>query len=499
MKTSFLCTMLVSMVWGCLGLGCSVDEFGNPQRKDREDCLDAGGTPITDEFCLLAGSDGGGGAGGTAADGGDDRDAGLLPDGGAASDAGDSGMPESCSPEGSLEWCYGGSDPKTALQPPCRAGSRTCHDGVWGLCEKQVLPESETCNGRDDDCDSRTDEQAAMQGDACTVNMASGLCREGVLVCVAGADQCVQVRQPITDSCNGNDDDCDGSTDEDTIAVCYDAADGCTLDGDGTYSCRGRCVAGVRSCVNGVYDPACTGDVTPQNETCTSAGGSALDEDCDGKIDEGCSCSDGASCYTGSPPTTQTHAPCHAGTQSCSDATHGTCMNEVTPGVEDCSNQGSDDDCDGIMDDVPRDGRSCTEMSTGRGACKAGAVWTCEGALQRCRDAIVGMETCDGDKVDEDCDGKVDEGFNLKTNSDNCGACGNRCGAGLVCCNGSCTNITSSNSHCGTCTTVCASTDTCCSSACVNTKDNDTNCGACGTRCAVLTGCSGGSCQLLAP
>ena len=36
-----------------------------------------------------------------------------------------------------------------------------------------------------------------------------------------------------------------------------------------------------------------------------------------------------------------------------------------------------------------------------------------------------GTETCDG--IDNDCDGQTDEGFNLRTDVNNCGTCGNVC------------------------------------------------------------------------
>src|ERR1700689_4499834 len=34
----------------------------------------------------------------------------------------------------------------------CRSGSQTCADGTWGGCAGQVLPTSEICDGRDNNC-----------------------------------------------------------------------------------------------------------------------------------------------------------------------------------------------------------------------------------------------------------------------------------------------------------------------------------------------------------
>ncbi|MGQ0506246.1 MAG: hypothetical protein ACT4TC_13120 [Myxococcaceae bacterium] len=42
-----------------------------------------------------------------------------------------------------------------------------------------------------------------------------------------------------------------------------------------------------------------------------------------------------------------------------------------------------------------------------------------------------GTETCDG--VDNDCDGVVDNGFDLTHDSANCGTCGAACDAGTSC------------------------------------------------------------------
>ena len=40
----------------------------------------------------------------------------------------------------------------------CRVGLERCVDGRWGRCEGAVGPTAELCNGEDDDCDGQTDE-----------------------------------------------------------------------------------------------------------------------------------------------------------------------------------------------------------------------------------------------------------------------------------------------------------------------------------------------------
>jgi len=54
--------------------------------------------------------------------------------------------------------CYSGP-PGTERNPPCRAGTVSCLQGDWSeACAGEVLPDAETCNGRDDDCDGVVDE-----------------------------------------------------------------------------------------------------------------------------------------------------------------------------------------------------------------------------------------------------------------------------------------------------------------------------------------------------
>jgi hypothetical protein len=70
---------------------------------------------------------------------------------------GSGGVSEVCA-LGETEACYTGP-PGTAGVGSCREGTRSCTpDGVFGDCERQVLPVTEGCNGLDDDCDGVADE-----------------------------------------------------------------------------------------------------------------------------------------------------------------------------------------------------------------------------------------------------------------------------------------------------------------------------------------------------
>ena len=148
-------------------------------------------------------------------------------------------------------------------------------------------------------------------------------------------------------------------------------------------------------------------------------------------------------------------APCDDG-DSCSaeDActASGTCVG-VAP-VEACN--GKDDDCDGATDE-PGALDCGLRYAVGDGDLIGGAsqcVCDATPALPvvvggDCNDADAqsapGLpELCNG--KDEDCDGKVDEGFDMKSDPDHCGQCGLSCGPGaggveLGCVAGTCNVI----------------------------------------------------------
>jgi hypothetical protein len=186
-----------------------------------------------------------------------------------------------------------------------------------------------------------------------------GRCIAGTEVCSGGVfGSCVGEVTPVGETCNGVDDDCDGVTDE-------DLSRGCGSD-------VGVCVAGVQACVGGRFG-ACVGEVLPGTELCDGV----LDEDCDGAVDEGCPCTAGQTQGCGSEFAI---APCSAGTQTCgTDGTWSACEGAIGPSAESCGTgdgDGVDNDCDGTVDE------GCT--------------------------CVPEPEVC-SDGVDNDCDGTVDE------------------------------------------------------------------------------------------
>lgn len=482
--------------WLC---GCSVDEEAHPQWLDEEACeqKQPGTWKYDRGFCYLAvpepDSDDDAGAEDASDDAGD-----------AAVDASDASPPEPCTTLNETEPCYEGDDPETGLQPPCRAGLRTCYETGWGPCVGQVLPAAaDSCDGVDDDCDGTIDEGQVQSSCEVQDEAIRGACKEGLALCDRGSEQCLRVIFPTSETCDGSDQDCDGRVDEGTEVACYPATVGCTQNASGGYDCvpGSTCAPGQRVCDDGELTRECSGAVTPRAEAATGNGETAIDEDCDGRTDEGFNCNTGDTfqCYTG-PAGTRYNLPCHGGVRGClGGVIEATCHGEQKPVPESCANPNSDDDCNGELDDVPLLDGSCADLSDATGSCQEGARWRCVDDSQQCVNADPVDEVCDARGGDEDCDGESDEGFDFDGDPDHCGSCNNRCSDGQSCCGGACVDTRSSNAHCSACGNECGEGLTCCAGGCVDTRTDANNCGSCGTVCGLLgllKNCTNSACSL---
>jgi hypothetical protein len=327
----------------------------------------------------------------------------------------------------------------TGLPGVCADGTETCVEGQWsGVCEQDMDSSPEVCDGLDNNCDGQVDEGGVC--DECTTGETRpcdtgqpGVCADGTETCVAGewSGICEQNTQSSDEVCNGLDDDCDGSVDEDLgtttcgVGECEVTVDNCAggvpqacvpgepgeevcnaLDDDcdgqvdedlGTTTCgMGVCQVTVDNCVDGVLQECVPGE--PSDEIC----GDGLDNDCDGQTDEGCECDPGEeqACYPG-PEGTEGVGLCQAGTQTCDEnGQWGECVGAIVPTDEICDLL--DNDCDGSVDE----GLGTT--TCGVGECEVTVDNCVDGEPQECTPGDPTDEICDG--KDNDCDGKVDEG-----------------------------------------------------------------------------------------
>ncbi|MDF1566090.1 MAG: MopE-related protein [Deltaproteobacteria bacterium] len=287
---------------------------------------------------------------------------------------------------------------------------------------------TEICNGLDDDCDGSTDEDAqwATKGQSCQAG--TGQCATGGLfVCDAanpsGPAVCSATPStPGTEVCNGLDDDCDGQTDEN--AIWLDKGDVCT---DGVGTCE---VVGVLVC-----DTANPSGATVCSAVAGSGGAeicNGLDDDCDGQTDEILWADKGSSCTVGT-------GQCAAsGVRVCDTGTPGgptVCSVTMgTPGVEVCD--GLDNDCDSLTDEDAQWSDKGTVCTNGAGTCETSGTKICDtanpGGPTVCS-AIIGtpgVEVCNG--LDDDCDGSTDEGATWADKGVGCTAGNGQCAASGV-------------------------------------------------------------------
>ncbi|MDI3291309.1 MopE-related protein [Polyangium sp. 15x6] len=254
-----------------------------------------------------------------------------------------------------------------------------------------------------------------------------GACR--VLVDACDADglpvtECKAGEPKETDTCGDSiDNDCDGSVDENDTGTCtcQEGEKKACYTGTSATRNKGVCVDGTQTCLAGTWGQ-CQGDVLPDAEKLND-----LDDDCDGDVDEGLPCDDGATkpCYGGADGTIN-EGPCKQGTQTCKNGTWQKCTNQTVPVPETCN--GFDDDCDGDVDDIGAEGSPC-ECGNGvtqpcyvnamgnpipcpdnlLGTCKCGEQTCGNGKFGACIGAVLpsNSDLCDGVK-DEDCNGIVD-------------------------------------------------------------------------------------------
>jgi hypothetical protein len=205
----------------------------------------------------------------------------------------------------------------------------------------------------------------------------------------AGCEYFCWPTDPPTEICDGVDNDCNGTVDDGfALATDPNHCGSCEVackSTNGTPACvAGKCALGA--CADRYRDLDKIGANgceyfcpvwPPQAETCNG-----LDDDCNGAIDDGVA-GLGVSCDESCPAPD----PCVAA---------GTCKYTTSTCV----------------------GRCCGVCTAGETIC-AGGAGSCAGGAQP------KVEICNG--ADDNCDGQIDEGFDLQIDPNHCGSCAGKC------------------------------------------------------------------------
>jgi hypothetical protein len=165
----------------------------------------------------------------------------------------------------------GGGPCGTTDAGECELGVEECQSGSL-VCVGNIEPVAELCDALDNNCDGTTDEDFANLGQACTLGV--GECEDsGVYVCTGdqlGTECDATPGTPSTELCDGLDNDCEGTADEDNP------------EGGGQCGTSdvGECDFGIYECQSPSL--VCVGSVEPVDEICANG----LDDDCDGDVDD---------------------------------------------------------------------------------------------------------------------------------------------------------------------------------------------------------------------
>ncbi|HVU51240.1 MAG TPA: MopE-related protein [Polyangia bacterium] len=377
----------------------------------------------------------------------------------------------------------------------CNDMDPTIHPGAKEICADNV----------DQDCDGKDTPAAQCDADGDRFTPAMGDCD----------DNNPAISPAVVERCDKIDNNCNGMVDE-GFGVGLDCA-------NGVGACQ---VMAKTVCSASFVDVVCGGTPgAPKAETCNG-----IDDDCNGRVDDvpgGATSTDVANCGG-------CNVACATLPSSVPACVMGGCVSTCAPGFVDADRNpangceckltnngveacdGVDNDCNGVVDDgVGGTYYPGPAGTLGVGVCAAGAE-LCQGGtllpLPTRPPKLPSTEVCDG--LDNDCNGKVDDGFDFLNDSRNCGGCGITCTAG-PCHNGRCPTATTGGDGGvimvdagappgsdggagqgggGVPASVKACPGPTGGTVCDDLANDHANCGACGHACAATQYCNAGLC-----
>lgn len=271
--------LALAAAWGCDAPTAGQD--GGPDGR-----MDAGSEP---------GSDAGGDAG---------RDAGPA----------DSGVSVDASPDASDPCDMDGDGRSACAGEDCDDTDPNRYRGNTEVCDAE---------GHDEDCEISTLGPLDADGDGVVSSACCNLGLDGVSRCGLDCDD--SSTATYTDApelCDGHDNDCDGMVDEDVMLPFYVDADG---DGFGAMGST-PAMACAQPAGHSANQTDCRDDDAAIHPAAVEAC-DLIDNDCDGDIDPGCDCTNGAEMSCGMSDV----APCRLGTMLCVDGRWGPCVGNIDP------------------------------------------------------------------------------------------------------------------------------------------------------------------------
>jgi hypothetical protein len=270
----------------------------------------------------------------------------------------------------------------------------------------------ETCNGIDDDCDGSVDEGGVCSGNPCCFNGdCDGVCGTAV---IDSTGACAAPALFGAELCDGVDNDCDGSIDEGALSTFYRDQDG------DTYGALSSGTVSACSAPSGFVsnNTDCNDGSATIRPGATEIAGDDVDQNCDAA--ELCFVNADNDGYRLASTISSVNVSCGDPGEARANMPGGDCDDGnplIYPGRAEVCN-GVDDDCDGFIDEGllstfyrDQDGDTYGALSSGStAACVAPTGYVSNNT--DCDDSNSSInpgqsESCNG--FDDDCDGDVDE------------------------------------------------------------------------------------------